>query len=192
MVKISDYLSQHRAALLDPLVSHGLDICLTKLRGVLDTSRKVFLAGNGGSAATAEHFSADLSLSSLRGGPRITSVCLNNNTALNSALANDTKYADSLAYILSNYGNADDLLIVFSASGNSENLLRLVEQATKIDVKVFAFLGFDGGTLGKFENIEKIIIRSNVGEYGLVENCHLFLTHFIIDTLLANYITPNV
>lgn len=147
----------------------------------------VFTAGNGGSASTAEHFAADLSQLNKRTGINCKSICLNSNVALNSALANDLSFAETLTYQFSTLVNKNSLLITFSASGNSENLLRLHEFASKLEISTWALIGFDGGKTLELYSQQCVTFKTEVGLYGVVENLHLAAAHFLIDKLTETF-----
>lgn len=147
----------------------------------------VFTAGNGGSASTAEHFSADLSQMKKRVGVNSRSICLTSNVALLSALSNDLDYADAPEYIFSTLSNKNSLVVTFSASGNSENMIRLHKAASAAGVSSWAFLGFDGGKIQGLPGINRVLFRSQLGSYGEVENLHLAACHYLIDCLVDNF-----
>lgn len=151
----------------------------------------IFTAGNGGSASSAEHFSADLSQLRKRVGVNCKSICLNSNVALMSALSNDVGYEDALTYCFSSLLNPQSILVTFSASGNSENLLRLHDFANSASIPVFAFLGFDGGRSLNTNLGTKLFIPTPIGLYGEVENLHLAVTHYIVDKLIADFGVKN-
>ena len=150
----------------------------------------IFTAGNGGSATTADHFAADLSLMNLRTGHKFRSICLNSHMGLNTALANDVSYDDALHLQFQNYDNKENLLIVFSASGNSPNIVNLLKNAINYGLNCWAFLGFDGGKSKTIDGINSIIFPDINRNYGIVENIHLMATHFIIDELTRYYRKP--
>ena len=141
----------------------------------------IFTAGNGGSAATADHFSADLALTNKRVGTRVRSVCLNSHLALNSALANDIGYEYALAEQLENFNSQNNSLVVFSASGNSKNLLRLLDVADTSGVSSWAFLGFDGGQISHLKTTRSITFPDELKNYGVAENLHLMAAHYVVD-----------
>jgi len=159
---------------LDKLVSEIVKIA-TKQNSV------IFTAGNGGSATTADHFAADLALTKKRVGTRVRSVCLNSHLALNSALANDLGYENSLAEQLENFTSDENILVIFSASGNSQNLLKLLAAATTLGVKSWAFLGFDGGKISKLEAVNTLTFPDELKNYGIAENLHLMAAHYVVE-----------
>jgi len=146
----------------------------------------IFTAGNGGSASTAEHFSADLSQMKKKVGVNTRSVCLTSNVALFSAISNDLDFHVAPEYIFSTLSNKNSLVVTFSASGNSENIIRLHKAASSAGIPSFAFLGFDGGKIQALQDINQVLFKSRIGLYGEVENLHLAACHYLIDCLVEN------
>lgn len=183
----SDYLSrQYELALAVGENGNLLRELCDDILSASNSERSIILtAGNGGSATTADHFAADLSLSRKRGGVTLSSICLNSHLGLNTALSNDFSYDDALSLQLENYINVAALLIVFSASGNSKNILKLLQIAEQKDIPSWALLGFDGGLIALMPGVKKLIFPDKTRNYGIIENIHLSATHFIIDQIAS-------
>lgn len=156
-------------------LGHALIASSTKSQSI------IFTAGNGGSASTADHFTADLGQTKKRTGYPIRSICLNSHVGLNSALSNDLSYEDALMEQLKNFPSNENMLVVFSASGNSKNIIRLLEFASSCGIPSWAFLGFDGGHIFNMKGIKSILFPDKTQNFGLVENIHLMACHFLID-----------
>jgi len=107
--------------------------------------RKIFLCGNGGSAANAAHLANDFVYGVSPQGKAIRAVSLTDNAAILTCLANDTSYGNIFAHQLATLGEAGDLLIVFSGSGNSPNVVAALRQAKELGLQTAAILGFAGG-----------------------------------------------
>lgn len=156
------------------------------LRSARDNGATVYLAGNGGSAATAAHWVNDLgkgAKESCRLPLRVMS--LSDNVSWLTALANDEGYERVFAGQLENFAKANDVLVVLSASGNSANLLRAVEMARARKLKTIGFLGFDGGALKNMVD-EVVLLPTPKGAYGLVESGHDLLCHILTACLAAD------
>ena len=155
-----------------------------------DQGRTVYIAGNGGSAATAAHVANDFGKATRRSGRRpIRAMCLSDNISWLTALANDEGYDRVFAGQLENFAEAGDVLIVISASGNSANLLRAVALAQSLRVFTIGVLGFDGGKLKDLVD-EALWLPSPIGLYGPVESAHSVVLD-IITTCLAEDRTPG-
>jgi D-sedoheptulose 7-phosphate isomerase len=146
----------------------------------------IYLAGNGGSAATASHWANDLGKGAKTAGQvPIRVISLSDNTSWLTALANDEGYERVFAGQLENFAKAGDVLVVLSASGNSPNLLRAVELARARRVITIGFLGFDGGALKNLVD-EVLLLPTRQGAYGLVESGHDLLCHILTACLAAD------
>ena len=150
-----------------------------------DTCRKgrtVFCVGNGGSAATASHFSTDLSWGRRTAGeerPKV--VSLTSNSPIMTALANDVGYANVFAEQLRGLFEDGDVVFAISASGNSENVLRAVQYANEHGGVSLGLVGFDGGGL-KSACHACVHVETPAGMYELVEDMHHAVCH-----MLASY-----
>ena len=149
----------------------------------------IFTVGNGGSASTAEHFSADLSLMEQRTGTQVRSICLNSSVALNSALSNDISYETALVNQINLYNKFDYLLVTFSASGNSLNILQTIELALANKKKVYSFVGFDAGAMKDIKLLNLIHYYDPLKNYGIAENLQLSATHYVIELLVKRFRT---
>ena len=146
-----------------------------------EKGRKVFLFGNGGSAATASHFASDLAKGAIsQGRPRIKAFALTDNVPLLSAWANDTAYENIFAEQLENFIEPGDIAIGISGSGNSQNVLNGVKVATTKGAITIGFIGFDGGKLKDLVDLAIIVPNHNMEQ---VEDIHLLLEHVITTCL---------
>lgn len=137
--------------------------------------RRIFIIGNGGSAATASHMACDLAKgATVPGKPRVRAMSLTDNVAHMTAIGNDIGYEKVFTEQLANLAEAGDLLVVFSASGNSPNILDALRWAKTAGVETIGILGFDGGSAAPLVDLRLIVPSWN---YGVVEDCHLVLEH---------------
>ncbi len=147
------------------------------LEGALAEQRQVFVAGNGGSAATASHMANDLMKGVAKGGGRgVRAIALSDSVPLITAIANDEDYREVFAGQLAALGQPADLLIVLSASGNSPNIIRVIETAKSLGIGTVGFLGMGGGQAAKLVDVP-VIVPSDA--YGPVEDVHLVFDHLI-------------
>jgi D-sedoheptulose 7-phosphate isomerase len=156
------------------------------LRAARDRGATIYLAGNGGSAATASHWANDLGKGAKASGQvPIRVMSLADNASWVTALANDEGYERVFAGQLENFAKPGDVLVVMSASGNSPNLLRAVELARERSLITVGFLGFDGGALKNLVD-EALLLPTRKGAYGLVESGHDLLCHILTACLAAD------
>ena len=139
--------------------------------------RMVFLAGNGGSAATASHMAQDLVKGVVQeGGRGYRAIALSDNVPLITAIANDEDYSQIFARQLASLGQTGDVLIVFSGSGNSANIVRAVEVAQQMRITTIAFLGMGGGQVAKMADVP-VVVPSD--DYGPIEDVHMMFDHLV-------------
>ncbi len=144
-------------------------------------AKRVFIFGNGGSAATASHFAADLSKGAIsEGKARIKAFALTDNVPLLTAWANDTVYESIFAEQLENFIEPGDVAIGISGSGNSPNVLNGIKVAKAKGATTIGFIGFNGGRLKELVDIRIIVPSYNMEQ---VEDIHLLLEHAITTCL---------
>jgi D-sedoheptulose 7-phosphate isomerase len=184
-----EYLASF-AALMERVDLEAMERVVEHLRGARDGGAMVYMAGNGGSAATATHWTNDLAKATKRSGrPPMRVMCLSDNTSWLTALGNDEGYERVFAGQLENFAEHGDVLIVISASGNSPNLLRAVELADSRGLITIGLLGFDGGAL-KDMVTERLWLETEIGEYGLVETGHVLLADIVTTCLIRDVAPP--
>ncbi len=110
--------------------------------------RRIFVMGNGGSAAMASHFACDLGKGTVREGKaRFKVISLNDNVPLLTAYANDFGYETVFAEPLASLAEAGDVAIAISSSGNSPNVLRAMDVAREHGLTTIGITAFEGGQL---------------------------------------------
>jgi D-sedoheptulose 7-phosphate isomerase len=172
--------------LLEQIDPAALERAVEHLRRARDAGATIYLAGNGGSAATATHVANDLGKATRRSGRRpIRVICLSDNVSWLTALANDEGYERVFAGQLENFASPGDVLIVISASGNSPNLVHAVELARARSVTTIGVLGFAGGRLKEMVD-EALWLRSEHGLYGPVESAHVVLLDILTACLIED------
>ena len=172
--KYMDEVWQISSTLSDETVAHSLAI----IDKFAKANNRIFVAGNGGSAAIASHFVTDLVKTGYVRGAAISAHSLVDNISLFSATANDFGFENSFSWQLSQVASADDLLIVISSSGNSENIINVLKTAKQIGTFSISLTGFDGGAASKLSDLA-IITPSEIGSYGPVEDLHAIFCHCI-------------
>src|SRR5690348_17308537 len=114
-------------------------------RDAREQGRTIFVAGNGGSSATATHLVCDLVKDASFGREhRFRAITLHDSMPTMTAYSNDVDYLDAMAEQLRNFAQAGDLYVAISGSGNSENLVRAMAYANSIGCRTLALTGRDG------------------------------------------------
>ena len=146
---------------------------------VIDSARRrgsrVFIVGNGGSAATASHMACDLMKAASRSGrPPVRVQCLSDCIPAVTAWANDESFDVVFSAQLKFQAEAGDLLIAVTGSGRSPNILRALEQARSSEIATIGLLGMGGGqALGLCD--VSVLVDSD--DYEVIENAHMVVGH---------------
>ena len=162
---------------LDRLPSSQLerikDILLTAYR----EDKKVFIMGNGGSAATASHFACDLAKGThVDGKKRFRVISLTDNIPLIMAWSNDTDYDNVFVGQLKNLMQPGDVVIGISGSGNSPNVLNAMDYGNSNGAVTVGFTGFSGG---KIKDMASICLVVPIHSMEHIEDVHLALEHLV-------------
>ncbi|MDQ3279489.1 MAG: SIS domain-containing protein [Bacteroidota bacterium] len=177
---MTSYLSQYIQAqkeTLDAIPLEQVAALIDLLGKAWQDDRKLFVFGNGGSAANASHFVTDLGkgASDTLAKP-FRCLSLNDNTPWITAIGNDYQYADVFWRQLANLADAGDILFTMSVSGNSPNLLTAVEWGKKQGLFTVALVG---GKQGRLAEVADFVLVVNSTHYGRVEDAHMGICHMI-------------
>ena len=166
-------------------IDEGIDVLVDEIISRGRQKKNVWLIGNGGSASTVEHFETDLAFirhTNFRELPMITA--LTSNSALLTATSNDVSYEDMFRVLLERKAREGDLLVIVSASGNSKNLINAIHHSKRLGVATFSLLGFGGGKAREISD-NSLVVFTNAGEYGIVEDIHLSICHATSNKILS-------
>ncbi len=148
---------------------------------------KILSCGNGGSAADAQHFSAELVCRFERERPGLPAVALTTDSSALTAISNDYHYDEVFAKQVKALGQAGDVLLAISTSGNSANVVRAIEAAHAKGLTVVALTGRDGGHIARLLQNNDVEIRVPSNSTARVQEVHLLTIHCLchqIDELL--------
>ena len=152
------------------------------------SGHKALVAGNGGSAAEAQHFAAELVGRFKRERLPYAVLSLTTDTSILTAIANDYGYQDVFARQVCAFGQPGDVFIAFSTSGESENLLRAAQVGHERSVSVVAITGDCPSSL---ESLADITVRVPVVDTALVQEMHTMVTHVLCDIVEAELATSQ-
>ncbi len=174
---LADY-SKNLQKCLELVNPETLDAAAQLLLKTRQKGGRVFVAGNGGSAAISEHLSCDWQKGvHVHGKSTMKVQCLTSNAALLTAIANDYGYDKSFVFQLEIAElTHDDLVVLISSSGNSENIIQAGEWAKGRGVPVIGLSGFSGGKLKALADVSLHIAFDN---YGMVEDAHQIIMHVL-------------
>lgn len=142
----------------------------------LRAGRKVLSAGNGGSAAEAQHFAAEFVGRFLQDRKPYAAICLNTDTSILTALANDYSYDDVFARQVEALAQPEDVFVAYSTSGESENLVRAADAAKQRGARVVALTGARQNRLAERADVA---IRVPSAQTPIVQEVHLMVTHLV-------------
>ena len=139
--------------------------------------RRIFIFGNGGSAANASHFVVDVIKSTLRPDqPRYKIICLNDNMPTVTAYSNDVSYDVIFSEPLASLAEPGDVAIAISGSGNSPNVLRAMDTAKDMNLTRIGLTGFAGGKLKDKCDVCVIVPSDSM---QVIEDAHLVILHSV-------------
>ena len=179
---MKDFIKNYTAKLTSLLNEIDLQ-AIEDIKNTIDKTErlnsKVYIIGNGGSAATASHMANDLSAGlKMREIRNFNVESLSDNSSVCTAIANDIGYENIFYAQLKHKIKKEDVLIAISCSGNSANIVKAAKYAKETGATIIGITGFDGGELKKISDI-KFHVDAPKGEYGLVEDVHMILDHII-------------
>ena len=155
----------------------------TALYNARKNKKRVFVFGNGGSAATASHMASDFSKNTRQPEQlRLKAISLVDSLDELTAYANDEGYENVFSEPLLSLAEAGDIAIAISGSGNSPNVLKGIQTARKMGLKTIGLSGFEGGKLKNMVDISLVVASDNMER---IEDIHLIINH-ILTGLLRN------
>jgi D-sedoheptulose 7-phosphate isomerase len=154
-----------------------------RMARALLADRKILACGNGGSAADAQHFSAELLNRFERERPGLPGIALTTDTSTLTAIANDYHFDEVFAKQVRALGQAGDVLLGITTSGNSPNVLRAVEAAHERGVACVALTGRDGGKLAGRLIDGDVHICAPGGSTARIQEVHGLVIHCLCDLI---------
>ena len=142
---------------------------------------KVMACGNGGSAADAQHFSAELIGRFERERQELAAIALTTDTSILTAVGNDYGYDEIFSKQVRGLGKKGDMLIGISTSGNSKNVVRAIEAGKKMGIKIIALTGNGGGKIASLLDGDDVHLCAPSTRTARIQETHLVLLHAICD-----------
>ena len=154
--------------------------CVRMLVDALKGGHKLLIMGNGGSAADAQHFAAEMVGRFLLERKALPAIALTTDTSILTAVGNDYGFDDVFNRQVEALANPGDVLIGISTSGNSLNIKRAFETGKNIGVRTVGLLGRDGGEIGPIVDFNLTIPSS---ETPRIQEAHLVIIHILCDLI---------
>lgn len=161
-------------------IQNNINLVIEKIFETLKKNGKIYICGNGGSAADAQHLSAEFLI---RLNPKINRkplpiVSLAMDSSTLTACGNDYGFKYIFSRNLRALAEKNDLLIAISTSGNSTNIIEVLKESKKMGIYSIGFLGSGGGNAKKLCDLSLLVPDKNVAR---IQECHIFLGHFILN-----------
>jgi D-sedoheptulose 7-phosphate isomerase len=147
----------------------------------LRSGGKVMACGNGGSAADAQHFAAELIGRFERERQELAAIALTTDTSILTAVGNDYSYEEVFSKQVRGLGKKGDILLGISTSGNSKNVVKAIEAAKKIGINIIALTGNGGGKIASLLGVNDIHLCVPSNRTARIQETHLVLLHGLCD-----------
>ena len=162
------------------LLEKDINLAINLIYKTLKNKKKIYICGNGGSAADAQHLSAEF-LVRLRhkiNRQPLPIISLALDTSTLTACANDYDFKYIFSRNLEALANGGDLLFCISTSGNSKNIIEVLKKSKKIKIKSLSLLGNCGGTAKTISDLSIVVPSSNTAR---IQEMHIFIGHYILE-----------
>jgi D-sedoheptulose 7-phosphate isomerase len=164
-----------------------LSATLEKVIGVItkafQNGNSVYFAGNGGSAADAQHLAAEFSGRFYKDRKALPSEALHCNTSYLTAVANDYSYEIIYSRLIEGLAKPGDVLVGLSTSGNSGNIVKAFEKSKELKVVTIGFTGTDGG---KMKELSDYLINVPSTDTPRIQESHILMGHIICELVEKN------
>ncbi|HFC8546798.1 TPA: phosphoheptose isomerase [Neisseria lactamica] len=144
---------------------------------------KILICGNGGSAADAQHFAAEMTGRFEKERMELAAVALTTDTSALTAIGNDYGFDYIFSKQVRALGRAGDILVGISTSGNSANVIEAVKAAHEHDMRVVALTGRDGGKIAAMLKDADVLLNVPHPRTARIQENHILLIHAICDCI---------
>jgi D-sedoheptulose 7-phosphate isomerase len=181
LVQLDEEISRHQQALISALadlsqIEESLALASSRIISTLRSGRKLLIAGNGGSAAEAQHFAGELVGRFLRDRAPYAALALTTDTASLTAIGNDYGFEEVFARQVAAYGRPGDLFLAISTSGESENLVKAVDRARVCGVQTLAMTG---ARPSRLSDRAELTLFAPATEVPIVQELHMVMVHLL-------------
>jgi D-sedoheptulose 7-phosphate isomerase len=142
---------------------------------------KILSCGNGGSAADAQHFSAEMLNRYEMERPGLPAIALTTDTSTLTSIANDYQYAEIYSKQIRALGHPGDILLAISTSGDSHNIVHAIDAAHDRDMNVIALTGREGGQVADLMHDDDIELRVPSWSTARIQEVHIMIIHSFCD-----------
>ena len=161
---------------IQKLIKEAAAVCCKSLR----KGNKIIFAGNGGSAADAQHLAGELINRFGFERPGLAAIAITTDTSILTSISNDYGFDNLFARQIEAIGKKGDVLISLSTSGNSANILQGIKEAKKAGIVTIGLTGKSGG---KMKNLCDLILRVPSGDTPRIQEAHILIGHIICSSV---------
>jgi D-sedoheptulose 7-phosphate isomerase len=147
----------------------------------LSAGKKILACGNGGSAADAQHFAAELVGRFERERKELPAIALTTDSSIITAIGNDYSFEVIFSKQVRALGQSGDILLAISTSGNSTNIIEAIHAAHEKGMSIIALTGKDGGKIGQLLKAEDVNLCVPADRTARIQETHLLLLHCLCD-----------
>jgi D-sedoheptulose 7-phosphate isomerase len=162
-------------------MSEDIVRAINLMHQALASEKKILACGNGGSAADAQHFAAELVGRFERERRELPAIALSTDSSILTAIANDYSYEVIFSKQVRALGQTGDVLLGISTSGNSANVIAAIEAAHLKGMSVIAFTGKDGGKIKNILKNSDVHLCVPADRTARIQETHLLLLHCLCD-----------
>jgi D-sedoheptulose 7-phosphate isomerase len=181
---ISESISVKKKILLDEVLLNNSIQVVQEIVKAFKDGKRVYFAGNGGSAADAQHLAAEFSGRFYADSAALPAEALHCNTSYLTAVANDYSYDEIYARLIRGIAYRGDVLVGLSTSGNSGNIVKAFEAARE---KKVITVGFTGETGGKMKSLSDYLFNIPSTDTPRIQESHILLGHIICELVEKEY-----
>ena len=177
-----------KAILDDPKALEAIQSFSQKVVDTYKAGNKMLIAGNGGSAADAQHIAAEIVARFYFDRPGLPALALTTDTSILTAVGNDYGYEHLFARQVQANGNKGDMFIGISTSGNSSNILKALEECKAKGIYTVGLTGQSGGQMKELCDF-CITVPSN--DTPRIQEAHILIGHILCGLVESNYFSNN-
>jgi D-sedoheptulose 7-phosphate isomerase len=181
---ISESVSVKKKILSDEVMLNNIIGAVQDIVNAFKNGNRIYFAGNGGSAADAQHLAAEFSGRFYTDRLALPAEALHCNTSYLTAVANDYSYDEIYARLIRGIANPGDILIGLSTSGNSGNIVKAFEVAR---TKKVLTIGLTGETGGKMKTLSDYLFNVPSADTPRIQESHILLGHIICELVEKEY-----
>ena len=186
--QLAQSIATMQATLADLHIADTIATISERTADAMQAGRKLLVAGNGGSAADAQHLVAEFVVRLVDNRPALRAIALTTDSSILTACGNDFGFDQIFSRQIESLGQPGDVFLGISTSGNSPNILRALEQARKMEITTIGFSGNGGGKMRELCD-HNVIIPSSVTMN--IQECHLALEHIFCMLVECFYFKPK-